>query len=280
MQVFKTKKDLITFISEQKKKNKSIGLVPTMGALHEGHLSLIRCANAENDLTVCSIFVNPVQFNNQEDLVKYPRTLDSDITLLQTTRCSAVFVPSVEEMYPEPPKEVYDFDGLDRVMEGAFRAGHFNGVGIVVKRLFDLVQPDRSYFGKKDYQQLLIIQKMVEKHHLPIKIVPCPIVREQDGLAMSSRNRRLSVEERKIAPKIHEILEKSLTFSKLHTPKQTEEFVISEIEKISDFKLEYFQILDGENLTCVSSFLPSQKAVGFIALWLGKVRLIDNIEFC
>ncbi|MDD4848133.1 MAG: pantoate--beta-alanine ligase [Bacteroidales bacterium] len=280
MQVFTTKKELTTFISDQKMQHKSIGLVPTMGALHEGHLSLINRAAADNDVVVCSVFVNPVQFNNQEDLVKYPRTLEADVQLLTSTKCAVVFAPSVDEMYPEPPTEVYDFDGLDCVMEGAFRAGHFNGVGIVVKRLFDLVQPTRAYFGKKDYQQLLLIQKMVEKHHLPIEIVPCPIVREKDGLAMSSRNRRLSEQERQIAPKIHAILEKSKDFAKNHTPKQTEDWVTAEIEKISEFKIEYFQILDGIKLTEVSSFSPTQKAVGFIALWLGNIRLIDNVEFC
>lgn len=280
MQVFKTKKELLSFISDQKSQNKTIGLVPTMGALHDGHLSLINSATAENDVVVCSVFVNPVQFNNQEDLEKYPRTLDADVTLLQSTTCAAVFAPSVDEMYPEPPTEIYDFDGLDRVMEGAFREGHFNGVGIVVKRLFDLVQPTHAYFGKKDYQQLLLIKKMVEKHHLPIEIVPCPIVREKDGLAMSSRNRRLSEQERNMAPKIHEILQKSTVFAKENTPKATEKFVCSAIQNIPEFKMEYFQILDGEILTPISNFDKSKKAVGFIALWLGNIRLIDNVEFC
>lgn len=280
MQICRTKLEVTTFVSQQKLQQKSIGLVPTMGALHEGHLSLIEQACKENDIVVCSIFVNPVQFNNQEDLIKYPRTFDDDIKLLEKANCTMVFAPTVEEMYPEPPTEVYDFDGLDQVMEGAFRVGHFNGVGIVVKRLFDLIQPDRAYFGVKDYQQLLLIKKMVEKHHLPIEIVACPIVREYDGLAMSSRNRRLSEKERKIAPKIYEILQKSLDFAKTHTPKETELFVTSEIEKVQEFKLEYFQILDGEKLTIITSFNKQQKAIGFIALWLGNIRLIDNVIFC
>lgn len=278
MVVITSKEALRSCIAALKKEGKRVGFVPTMGALHEGHLSLVRHSVAENDATICSIFVNPIQFNNKEDLEKYPKTLSEDTKLLEKEKCNIVFAPSVEEMYPENPSENYRFEGLDNILEGSFREGHFNGVAIVVKRLFDMVQPNNAYFGKKDYQQLLIIQKLVEKEQMPIHIIPCPIIREDDGLAMSSRNRRLTTSERALAPKIHELLVASQKIYSKGDIAATEDFVRRSIADIKTFRLEYFEIRDAENLSEIKS-LKNQNAIGLIAVWVGNVRLIDNIEY-
>lgn len=267
------------WVSGQKEQNHSIGFVPTMGALHQGHLSLVAQSVAENDATACSIFVNPIQFNNQEDLEKYPRTLEQDLQLLEEAGCNVVFAPSVEEMYPEEVQDKYDFGHLEKVMEGRFRPGHFNGVVIVVKKLFLIVKPDRAYFGKKDYQQLAIIRAMTEVERLPVEIVPCPIVREQDGLAMSSRNMRLSTEERALAPEIYRILSEAASLAAEKDIAETEAWVHQEMTKKETFRLEYFEIVDGKTLLPAKSWNSQGGVIGCIALWLGNIRLIDNIEF-
>lgn len=260
-----------------KKKGASVGFVPTMGALHEGHLQLVRRAVKENDMVVASIFVNPIQFNNPEDLAKYPRTLDDDRRMLQEAGCHLLFAPSVEEMYPGPVTEKYDFGPLERVMEGAYRPGHFNGVAVVVKKLFDVVGPDRAYFGEKDYQQLKIIQALVQLRSLPVEIVPCPTVREADGLAMSSRNRRLSPEERRIAPEIFQTMTEAGQRIKSNSVAQVRDFVRERLER-HGFVIDYIEIASAADLQPVRETRPRRPVRIFIACFLGKVRLIDNLE--
>lgn len=264
--------------SDAKTKGRSIGFVPTMGALHQGHLSLIERSVQENDVTVCSIFVNPIQFNNPEDLEKYPRNVEADLTMLEKTGCDLVFVPSVAEMYPEQVLEHHYFGHLENVMEGAFRPGHFNGVAVVVKRLFNIVKPDKSYFGEKDFQQLAIIREMVKIEQIPIEIIGCPIVREPDGLAMSSRNARLSEEERAIAPEIYRILCEAVALAPAKSVLEIEQWVAEAVEKEPAFRLEYFCIVDAKTLQHAESWDNPNGIRGCIALWLGDVRLIDNIR--
>lgn len=267
------------FLADEKNKVRTIGFVPTMGALHEGHLQLMHRAKSENGLLVASIFVNPIQFNNPEDLKKYPRNLEKDQVLLEKTGCDVLFAPTVEEMYPEPVKEKYDFGKLETVMEGAFRKGHFNGVAVVVNKLFKIVQPDKAYFGEKDFQQLAIIQELVRKENLPVEIVPCPIVREKDGLAMSSRNERLTREERAIAPFIHKTLQTAVIHSKNMNPAEVKKWVSNQFSTKKDFQLEYFEIANDRDLQPVSAWNVTTGTMGFIAVMLGQVRLIDNIRF-
>lgn len=268
-----------TFLDNERKQGLSIGFVPTMGALHEGHLELMRRAKKENDLLVVSIFVNPIQFNNPKDLEKYPRNLEADKELLESVGCDVLFSPDTQEMYPEEVKEKFDFGALETVMEGAHRPGHFNGVAIVVKKLFNIVKPNRAYFGEKDFQQLAIIQKLVEIENLDIEIVPCPIVREVDGLAMSSRNARLSPEERAIAPAIFKILEYAKSKKESICAGPMKQMVINMFEANEDLQLEYFEIADDKNLQPVKSWESNTGVLGFVALQLGNVRLIDNIRF-
>lgn len=256
---------------------KTIGFVPTMGALHEGHVNLIGRACRENDIIGCSIFVNPIQFNNPEDLKKYPRNLENDLVLLEKAGCDLVFAPSVEEMYPEPVTKKFDFGALERVMEGAYRPGHFNGVAVVIEKLFDIFGPDRAYFGEKDFQQLRIIQSLVKMENIPVEIVPCPTVREADGLAMSSRNRRLSADERAIAPWIY----KTLQFARDHSGK----IPVPELEKIctamledKGFHVDYFEIAETATLQPIERWEESTGAIACVAAFLGSVRLIDNIN--
>lgn len=277
MNLIKTVAELQEVSARVRKEGQSIGFVPTMGALHAGHLSLMERARSENQVVFCSIFVNPTQFNNQEDLQKYPRTLDADLKLIENV-VDYAFAPSVEEVYRTPATEHYDFGDLEKVMEGPMRPGHFNGVGIIVKRLFDWVQPTRAYFGEKDFQQVAIIKSLVKQCSLDIEIVPCPIVREADGLALSSRNQRLSPSARAIAPNIYRILKESLT---LHTNniQEIKDFVTSEIQKIESFELEYYEIVDGDTLQPVSSLSDSHSIVGCITVWTDNVRLIDNIRY-
>ena len=280
MKVVSTKNELQSEIEKIKEKKKSIGLVPTMGALHKGHLSLIeRCIN-ENDISVVSIFVNPTQFNNKKDLEKYPRNVAKDIQLLDDLGCTLVFTPSVEEMYED--KELnqpfeFDFGGLDTMMEGKFRPGHFNGVVQIVSKLFQLVQPDRAYFGEKDFQQLAIIRYMVKKMKFDIDIVPCPIVREANGLAMSSRNELLTPEQRKIAPEISKILFASRELVPELSPSAIENWVTEKLNNIPAFKVDYFEIVNAETLLPVQSWKES--AIGCVAVYCGEVRLIDNIRY-
>jgi pantoate--beta-alanine ligase len=278
MHIFETIKETQEFVIEARKKGQTIGFVPTMGALHEGHLELMRHAKRENDLLAVSIFVNPIQFNNPEDLKKYPRVLDHDLKLLQSVKCDFVFTPSEQEMYPEPPTDTFNFGPLEHVMEGAFRPGHFNGVAIVVKKLFQIVEPHRGYFGEKDYQQLAIIKTLVEQEHFPIAIVPCAIVREEDGLAMSSRNTRLTPKERKLAPEIYRILTTVAGQSKNMDPKALQLFGRQQFDQVKAFETEYFELADDRQLQPIEGWKEKQGVRAFVALTLGNVRLIDNIR--
>jgi pantoate--beta-alanine ligase len=257
----------------------TIGFVPTMGALHEGHIELAKNASNDCSMVVVSIFVNPSQFNNAEDLKKYPRTLDKDLQLLELAGVEVVFTPNEAEMYPEPDERVFDFSPLDTVMEGKFRPGHFNGVGQIVSKLFDIVKPNKAYFGEKDFQQLAIIQKMVKDFHYPIDIVPVAIVREDDGLAMSSRNMRLTEAHRDAAPFIYQTLTQSLELFQKQNVQETEKFVVETINSNPFLEVEYFEIVDAENLQAFSSAEKSDNAVGCIAVFAGEIRLIDNIRY-
>jgi pantoate--beta-alanine ligase len=277
MLVIKTIEDLKDVLFRIRSNGKSVGFVPTMGALHEGHISLIKRAKAETEVVVCSIFVNPIQFNNSDDLLNYPRDLESDIFKIENL-VDLVFVPSQEEMYPEPPKENYSFGTLENVMEGASRPGHFKGVAIIVKKLLELISPDKAYFGEKDFQQLVIVQKLVKDYNLNTQIVACPIIREQNGLAMSSRNRRLTEHEFEMAGNINRIIQESLKL--INQPvKQIKSFVVSEITRIPEFTLDYFEIVDDKSLMNVESLDDCEGVVGCIALHLGSVRLIDNVRY-
>ncbi|MDD4602245.1 MAG: pantoate--beta-alanine ligase [Bacteroidales bacterium] len=280
MKTFNTINETKKYLNPFHKKGQSIGFIPTMGALHEGHLTLIRKSKAANDLTVCSIFVNPIQFNNKEDLATYPRNLVSDSKLLSENGCDVLFAPEVQELYPEsePQTMDVDFGDLAKVMEGKFRPGHFNGVAIVVKKLFDIVNPTRSYFGKKDYQQIAIIRHMVDVLNIPIEIVKCETTRETDGLAMSSRNLRLTVGERKTAPWIHQVLLKVKEKSGTLPVGQLKEWAIKKIQEESSLKVEYFEIAEKESLMPVENWQQNGNAVALTAVFLGDVRLIDNIE--
>lgn len=279
MKLVRTISDLQAELSALKAQGKKVGLVPTMGALHAGHASLVKRSVDENDVTVVSVFVNPTQFNDKNDLVKYPRTLEADCKLLESAGASFVFAPEVEEMYPEPDTRQFSFAPLDEVMEGKFRPGHFNGVAQIVSKLFDAVKPNRAYFGEKDFQQLAIIREMVKQLHLDLEIVGCPIVREEDGLALSSRNMLLSAEERKIALKISQTLFKSRTFATDHSLKETIKFVEDGIASELGLRLEYFEVVDGNTLQTVQNWEDTDYIVGCITVFCGSVRLIDNIKY-
>ena len=280
MLIFNTIVETQNYLKIHQKAGKSIGFVPTMGALHAGHISLIECSKVDNNLTVCSIFVNPTQFNNPEDLKKYPRTLDKDCEMLQSAGCDVVFAPSAEEMYPSLPQLRMDFGTLETVMEGKFRPGHFNGVGIVVSKLFNIIKPDKAYFGLKDLQQVTVIRQMVRDLSFDLEIIPCSTLRETDGLAMSSRNARLSVEARTLAPQIYKVL--NLAKEKLETgfsTKETQEAVNQYFSQYTAFKLEYFEVVDFDTLKTIEAKNTTGKSALCIAAYLGEVRLIDNIVF-
>jgi len=279
MKVIHTIKDLQAELSVLKAQGKKVGLVPTMGALHAGHASLVKRSVNENEVTVVSVFVNPTQFNDKNDLVKYPRTLDADCKLLEACGATYAFAPSVEEMYPEPDTRQFSYAPLDTVMEGAFRPGHFNGVCQIVSKLFEAVKPHRAYFGEKDFQQLAIIREMVRQMQFDLEIVGCPIVREEDGLALSSRNARLSEEERENALKISQTLFKSRTFAATHTVSETLKFVEDAITAVPGLRLEYFEIVDGNTLQKVDNWNQTSYVVGCITVFCGDVRLIDNIKY-
>ena len=279
MKVIHTIKDLQAELSVLKAQGKKVGLVPTMGALHAGHASLVKRSVNENEVTVVSVFVNPTQFNDKNDLVKYPRTLDADCKLLEACGATYAFAPSVEEMYPEPDTRQFSYAPLDTVMEGAFRPGHFNGVCQIVSKLFEAVKPHRAYFGEKDFQQLAIIREMVRQMQFDLEIVGCPIVREEDGLALSSRNARLSAEERENALKISQTLFKSRTFAATHTVGETLKFVEDAIAAVPGLRLEYFEIVDGNTLQKVDNWNQTSYVVGCITVFCGDVRLIDNIKY-
>jgi pantoate--beta-alanine ligase len=278
MKVFDKISTTQDWLQKQKSQGLTVGFVPTMGALHQGHLDLMRRAREQNDILAVSVFVNPIQFNNPEDLEKYPRDLDRDRNLLLEVGCDLLFAPEVGEMYPDKVDKQFDFGPLETVMEGAFRSGHFNGVAVVVEKLFQIIRPDRAYFGEKDFQQLAIIRRLVDMENLDVTIVSCPTVRETDGLAMSSRNERLTAAEREEAPFIYETLQKAKQKAKHMQPDEIRFMVQNMFGDQPDFKLEYFEIAEEENLQPVGKW-PENKAVrGFIAAQLGKVRLIDNMR--
>lgn len=279
MEIVHSIKDMQAGLAALRAQGKTVGLVPTMGALHAGHASLIKRSVAENDATVVSIFVNPTQFNDKNDLAKYPRTLEADCRLLEQCGATFAFTPSVEEIYPEPDTRHFSYAPLDTVMEGAFRPGHFNGVCQIVSKLFDIVKPDCAYFGEKDFQQLTIIREMVRQMKFPLKIVGCPIVREADGLALSSRNTLLSADERHTAVKISQILFASVEFAASHTVAETQKFVEDSIAAVPGLRLEYFELVDGNTLQKIASWADTNYVVGCITVFCGDVRLIDNIKY-
>ena len=279
MKIFNTKQELKSYLTSQKERTKTIGLVPTMGALHQGHLSLINKAKRKNDVVVVSIFVNPTQFNKKEDLTNYPKTIENDTKLLESVSCDVLFFPSVEEIYEDHvSSEKFDFDGLEHLMEGKFRQGHFDGVGTIVKTLFEIVTPNKAYFGQKDFQQLQIIKKMVKKHHLNVKIKGCAIFREEDGLAMSSRNTRLSKDHRAAAPFVYKVLKKiRKKFATEDTDKVTE-WVENQFKKHPLLNLEYFTIAAEKSLETIKNKKSNKKTRAFIAVFASEIRLIDNIR--
>jgi pantoate--beta-alanine ligase len=279
MKIIDTISELENQLQGYRHKGETIGLVPTMGALHQGHASLVERCVADNKISIVSLFVNPTQFNNKEDLKHYPRTPEKDHELLERLGVDYVFSPSVEEMYPEEDKRVFDFGQLDKVMEGEFRPGHFNGVAQIVSKLFDIVKPDNAYFGEKDFQQLAIVKDMVRQLQMPVNIIGMPIVRESSGLAMSSRNQRLSEEQKKNASEVYKVLNESKLMIDKFIPYELVNYVSESINKVSDLKVEYFQIVDGDNLQPVTSWSDSDYIVGCIALFCGEVRLIDNIRY-
>lgn len=261
------------------KKGTSIGFVPTMGALHKGHLSLIEQAKKENDIVVVSIFVNPTQFDKKEDLINYPKTIDTDLSLLKTVFCDIVFTPTAEEMYSNNiTSKSFNFDGLEHQMEGRYRDGHFDGVGTIVKRLFEIVTPHKSYFGEKDFQQLQIIRKMTKKHQIPVKVIGCDIYRENDGLAMSSRNERLTNEHREASPFIYKTLKQAKIEFGTKNALEVVNWVEQEFKKQPLLELEYFEIADEETLLPIKNKNQKQEYRAFIAVFAGKIRLIDNIS--
>ena len=279
MKIIKTISELQNSLNQFKSEGKSIGFVPTMGALHSGHVSLVKKCVNENDICVVSVFVNPTQFNDKNDLINYPRNLEKDCKILNDAGCSIVFAPSVEEMYPEPDTREFNFGELETVMEGKFRSGHFNGVAQIVSKLFYAVEPSRAYFGEKDFQQIAIIKAMVKKLNFNLEIISCPIIREESGLAKSSRNELLTTEERKKAVLISKTLFESLNFAQKISVDELKTWVINQINSEPILNVEYFEIVDGETLKSVSKWEDSSYIVGCIAVYCGKIRLIDNITF-
>lgn len=277
MKVVTTKKELILYINDFRKKGKTIGLVPTMGALHEGHLSLVRECKKNTDITVVSIFVNPTQFNDPEDLKRYPRTPEQDISLLNTVDCDLVFLPTVEEIYPEKDIRKFNFGYLENIMEGARRPGHFNGVGQVVSRLFDIVTPDKAFFGMKDFQQIAIIKNMVQQLNYKIDIVSCPIIREASGLALSSRNMLLDEEHKKNAPHIYATLKKARNLVAQMSVDDLKKWITDQIDSNPYLKTEYVEIVDNTTLQIIQNWNEKNDRVVCVAVHAGKIRLIDNI---
>jgi pantoate--beta-alanine ligase len=275
MEILKTITEVKAFIQTN---DKTSGFVPTMGALHEGHLTLVRRAKEENPLCVASIFVNPIQFNDPEDFKKYPRNFEQDLEMLEKASCDAVFLPTTEEMYTEPDNSEYHFGSLENVMEGLHRPGHFRGVAVVVRRLFEIMEPTRAYFGKKDFQQLLIVTKLVEMLNLPVEIIPCEIVRESDGLAMSSRNLRLDGDARKAAPVIFRTLSAMKEMKNNFQPKELIEWAVDLINATPPLEVEYIEIADKLSLHSAEKWDQAFSPMAFAAVWADNVRLIDNIE--
>ncbi len=271
--------DLRAYLNEQRQAGRTVGLVPTMGALHQGHASLVRRSVEENDVTVVSVFLNPTQFNDKTDLEKYPRTLEADCLLLEECGAQVAFAPSVDEIYPEPDTRQFSYPPTDSVMEGAMRPGHFNGVCQIVSKLFMYVNPDRAYFGEKDYQQIAVIRRMVEDMRFEIEIVPCPVVREESGLALSSRNTLLTPEERVLAANIYRVMKESLSLGK--SVRETHDYVVDSINAIDGLQVQYYSIVDGDSLADVSSWDEAESIVGCITVFCGSapIRLIDHIRY-
>ena len=280
MEILRTVSQLDELTSNAKAAGKSVGLVPTMGALHNGHMSLVERARNENDLVVVSVFVNPTQFNNPDDLRTYPRTEEADCALLRQAGVDYAFIPSVEEIYPEPDTRVFDLGPVAQVMEGPMRPGHFNGVAQIVSKLFAWSHPTRAYFGEKDFQQIAVIRRMAEIAGFnDVEIVSCPIKRADDGLALSSRNVRLTPEQRNLAPSIHRVLADSVNISKVASVSDTEKAVVSQINSIPQMKVEYFSIVNGYTMQPVADWDETDYIVGCITVYCGDVRLIDNITY-
>ena len=271
--------ELQSQLQTERQKGHTIGLVPTMGALHEGHASLVRRSVSENDVTVVSIFLNPTQFNDKSDLERYPRTLEADCQLLEQCGAQIVFAPSVEEIYPEPDTRTFSYPPTDSVMEGAMRPGHFNGVCQIVSKLFSYTNPDRGYFGEKDYQQIAVIRRMVVDLGFKLEIIPCPVIREESGLARSSRNTLLSADERVLAANIYRVMKESLSLG--GTVQQTHDYVVDTINAIDGLEVQYFSIVDGDTLADVSSWDEADSIVGCITVFCGSkpIRLIDHIRY-
>ena len=280
MHIFNGKANLIAHLLAIKTSNSTIGFVPTMGALHQGHLSLMQQSTTQNDFTVVSIFVNPTQFNNPDDLLKYPRTLDQDVAKISAFDSSIIiFAPSVDDIYEENvSSDPFDFDGLEHQMEGKFRPGHYDGVGTIVKKLFEIVSPTKAYFGEKDFQQLQIVKKMVEKHHLAVEVIGCEIFREANGLAMSSRNERLTADQRAEASFIYKILLEVKDKFPTHTAEQLNKYVASAFTESPTFELEYFQIAEEESLLPLEEKIDTKTYRAFIAVFVNNIRLIDTIS--
>ncbi|MDR2951431.1 MAG: pantoate--beta-alanine ligase [Prevotella sp.] len=279
MEVLKTVKEVQDKFISLRSQGKTIGFVPTMGALHEGHLSLVKQCIADNDICIVSIFVNPTQFNNKEDLVKYPRDLEKDSQYLAEAGVNFIFAPSEKEIYPEPDTRQFDFGQIDKVMEGVHRPGHFNGVAQVVSRLFDIVKPDKAYFGEKDFQQLAIIREMVKQLNLSVQIVAMPIVREASGLALSSRNERLTSKQKEVAVNISKTLFESKKWMDNLSVKQVIDKVTDTLNSFDELNVEYYEIADGYTLQSVKDWKGANYIVGCIAVFCGDVRLIDNIIY-
>lgn len=277
MKIIETIAQLQAYI--QSKNVNSVGFVPTMGALHDGHISLVKRCVSENDLCVVSVFVNPTQFNDKSDLERYPRTPEADQALLAAAGCHIAFMPSVAEMYPEEDTRIFHFGSLETVMEGKYRPGHFNGVAQIVSKLFDAVKPQKAYFGEKDFQQVAIIREMVKQCQYPIEIVACPIIREESGLARSSRNTLLTSEQRKKAALIAQVLAKSTTFVHHKTVAQTIAWVNEQFTHDNEFTMDYYEIVDGNTLQPITQWDESDFVVGCIAIYCRKIRLIDNIHY-
>lgn len=283
MLIIKSVSELTEYVEKGKRTGVKSGLVPTMGALHEGHLSLVRRSKADNDITIVSLFVNPIQFNNPDDLQSYPRQEEEDYKLLAREGVDVVFAPTEKDIYPEgiegAREKVYDLGTASEVMEGKYRPGHFQGVANVVSRLFRLCRPTRAYFGMKDFQQIVVIRNMIQSEGIDVEIVACPIKRGDDGLALSSRNQLLTESQRKAAPEIYSTLLESVDYSATHTVAETQKFVVDNLNNVPGFKVEYFEIVDGETLLPVETWEESEYVVGCITVYVGKIRLIDNIFY-
>lgn len=281
MEIIKNVAELEAFVQREHNNGKRIGLVPTMGALHQGHLSLVKRARMENDIVVVSLFVNPTQFNNPTDLATYPRNEEADFRLLAPEGVDVAFAPTVDEMYPNGAvrTKTFDLGAAAEVMEGPRRPGHFQGVAQIVSRLFQLVRPHNAYFGEKDFQQIAVIRNMVISEKMDINIVACPICRADDGLALSSRNALLTDSQRKLAPIIYEMLSKSVEYAKTHTVAETHKMVVDALNEKPEMEVEYFEIVDGRTLKPIVDWAEAPYVVGCITVYCGKVRLIDNITY-